>query len=253
MYKRIIGKTCRLLPTNRRFGIELEVCRAPNEDGAPHFDKIHDCSVRGDSLEYVSPILAGDAGLRAVANFCSYAKAMKWETDESCGYHLHVNVKDMHVSARRKLAYAYILTEKFWATHVPAWRTENSYCHEMFINDSPSRVLTEAGFGAVARENNHCSWLNIIPSLDESYGTFEIRLHHGTLDKQAVINWIKIHLWFFKAMQPLSVIDIESSLAEKSADQQRDVLLKLGMNKRLSNYYAAKRNHVPQTYYDEYA
>lgn len=253
----------RLGGVTRRFGVELEVSHADAIDGiiGRHEDRYgrpigsgerktpfgvkSDGSVNGDALEFVSPVLQGDAGLEAVENLCAYAESHSWETDHSCGYHLHVDCTDLNDEQRKAVYYAYALTEALWARFVPPSRAgENTYCRKMHLSPADIRraQFSDTLYRVENGPNHRYCWCNLL-SLDR-HGTIEIRLHTGTINKDQVCNWIKAHLLFVEAVKGMTIEQIDKAFADKTVAGQFLAIERIWGDRNLSEFYRRRAKKV---------
>jgi len=247
----------------RRFGVELEVSFADawrdlagrtedrygraistGERKTP-FGCKSDGSVNGDALEFYSPVLQGDAGLEAVENLCDYAAAHAWETDSSCGYHLHIDCGDLNDEQRKAVYYAYKLTESLWARFVPRNRAEeNTYCRKINLDAAQIRQDSFATTFQRVRNgpNDRYVWCNLL-SLDR-HSTIEIRLHTGTVDKAQVTNWIKAHLSFVETVKNMTLEQIDDAFADKTVAGQFLSIERIWQDRGLSEFYRRRAKRV---------
>jgi len=226
----------------RRFGVELEVSEADNwnaleRDSDRVFGIKSDGSVSGDGLEFYSPILQGDPGIEAVENLCAYASENGWNADESCGYHLHIDCSDLNGVQKKRVYYAYKLTEKLWHRFVPSDRLCGSWCHPIEIPAAEIRNMTFTEIrNRVSRgEYGRYIWANIC-SLSH-HRTIEIRLHNGTVDSDAVVNWIKAHVMFLDKVKDMLLTRIDRRFLNKTVDAQFSALETMWGDADLSAYY----------------
>jgi hypothetical protein len=187
------------LKSTRRFGIELETASCDEyrslRDKTVYGAK-HDGSISG--MEFVSPILQGDQGLRATRGFCTRAKHKGFTVDSDCGYHLHIDVSSNTPIEQRHIAYAYGYTRPFWARLVDSYRANDcNWCGS--TGWEPQRMVTCYHFDRFAGNQNRYTWFNIAALA--RFGTFEIRLHEGTIDSRTICNWVKAHLRFADFVQ----------------------------------------------------
>lgn len=187
--------------TSRSFGVELESdCGMGSPEFA--FDAKEDGSIEG--LEYVSHILRGDAGLREIKDFLAASRDM--QANEACGFHLHINVKDLNDAQRYTIFAAYAASEDVWHDHVDEERHGNSYCFR--LNDSGIDDIFYAwefnrDFRDFCRNRDRYYWMNV--SAFYRHGTFENRLHHGTFAYSEIQRWIVANLRFVKAVKDFTV------------------------------------------------
>jgi hypothetical protein len=232
----------------RRFGIELEISRAhPFRElqGQTVFGAKGDGSVNGDGREFVSPILQGDDGLQSVRNFLAYANAHNWHADASCGYHLHIDVRDLTGLQKRKIAYAYALTQDVWFAFVNSHRNNSHWCGKFRMTAADVERITEPrgrGFRHVRGHMTRGSWAVCCGT---RHGTFEIRLHQGTLVEAEVINWVKLHTWFADYVSRLKWHQIKRRFLNKTAQQQFRIFLENCPHEAALHFYKehAQRAH----------
>ena len=233
----------------RRFGVELEVSDVNYDasgyrNASPAFGLKEDGSVNGAGLEFYSPILQGDAGYDAVVALCDYAEAQKWDADESCGYHLHLDATDLSSDKRKAVLYAYKLTEALWARFVDRYRVQRSYCCPIPLEAAEIR---DRSFSASRRDiengdNGRYIWCNVL-SLDV-HSTIEIRLHYGTIHTADVTNWIKAHLLFMDFVANKSLDEIEALFADKTVAGQFLALEGIWGDRGLSEFYRRRAKSV---------
>jgi hypothetical protein len=92
----------------------------------------------------------------------------------------------------KAIACAYLLTYNVWKQFVDSDRIDNHYCHAS--RASISDVYGTKDFSGFAWNQTRYEWLNFVAY--SIHSTFEVRLHHGTLDANEVCNWIKAHATF---------------------------------------------------------
>jgi hypothetical protein len=158
-------------------------------------------------MEFVSPILRGDQGLHMTRGFCTRAKHMGFDVDGDCGYHLHFDVSENTELQRRHISAAYAYTYPFWCRFVNSYRANDcTYCGVQ--SWSGDQMETTYRFDRFANRTERYTWFNIY-SLG-THGTFEIRLHEGTLDSRRICNWAKAHTRFADFVQDMKFFQIRN-------------------------------------------
>ena len=231
-----------ILGSARCFGIELETSSCPDHteiDGETIFGCKDDSSI--DGKEFISPILSGDSGLAAIDKFCRVANRHGFEVDNSCGYHLHIDARDMSTEQRQKVAFAYWATEKLWGRFVPTSRRKNSYCGP--IEWQVGVLLTDLSM--VVRNYRRYCWLNLAALSD--HRTIEIRLHTSTLDADKVTNWVKAHLRFVEWAMTQTIERIERVFTG-TLQQQFNALCGIWGDDSLSEFYADRAHKWGTTF-----
>ncbi len=230
------------VPSDRYFGIELETHRCVNYRqllegncwGAKYDDTV-------EGMEFDSPKFKGDCGFEAVASICNIAKDNAWQVNSDCGFHLHLDMSNESAKNLRAIAYAYDSTIEVWRELVSDDRQLSSWCtHE---NDSSeiqyltSKTAWKSYAGSHARRH---VWLNWSAYYD--YGTIEIRSHEGTLDPEAICNWVKAHMvfvdWATKVGEK-TVLDTLRGTKSKLFSIIADIWSEAGQSE-LHKYYSRK-------------
>jgi hypothetical protein len=198
-----------------------------------------DGSINGnDTVELVSPILSGPAGLEEVAKVVKLMAAAGGKVNKTCGFHVHVNAQDLSsgtlVNVYRRYAKHEAQIDSFM---VPSRRGNlNGYCKSptsmLYMLDAATPAMScedvaELMFerwvggtyiGGRYNKVNLCAYLR--------HGTIEFRHHSGTLNVNKVINWIAFCVNFvetsirtdsddiFTGVHPDSVVFFNQRIAE---------------------------------------
>jgi len=199
------------LHTNRQFGIEIE-CFGLNIDraveviqqagfpcafeGYNHITRsqwkvVTDSSVR-DGFEVVSPILRGNEGLQAVKKVASALVRAGAKVDRRCGFHVHVNARDLLGIDILNCIRRYAAHEAQIDGFMPPSRrgTNNTYCRTMdeVVRAIESISSTASPLQIAQRIYERYYKLNV--QAFARHGTIEFRQHSGTVDYHKMINWI---------------------------------------------------------------
>ncbi len=207
--------------SNRMFGLELEVVDLSKVAYYRHLSKhwkcIGDGSVTGtkNAGEFVSIKLRGDAGLIAVNRICDYFIKTGIHVNKTCGYHLHVDVNDLDKNALYNVVKFAKENETVFRGLVPGKRRSNSYCakmpfplpdvadldnmdredlfHHLIKGKVPASSEKKRFIKDVKRSASIMTryiWFNLCSVYYRN--TIEIRLHHGTVNRMEIINWVKL-------------------------------------------------------------
>lgn len=192
------------------FGVELETSKCPDHTelrGATPFGCKPDGSISG--MEFVSPILAGDAGLREIRRFCDMADDSGFAVDASCGFHAHFGIGHLSLEQRKALALAYHLTYHVWKTFVSPNRQGNRFCApHNYSAASVDEIGDDYQWESFCRRNgrdNSYYWANWGAWND--HRTVEIRLHTATLCGNKICNWVVAHARFISAVAEMGTLD----------------------------------------------
>lgn len=221
----------------RTYGVELETANCDGHadlQGRTHFGCKYDGSISGK--EFVSPILRGDDGLDEIRSFCRAAGRRDWAVDRKCGYHLHLGVGSESPESLRSIALAYWYTENAWQSFVPASRRGNDYCEPITWDGGDlSRLDTCYAWTNFAEHQNRYRWFNVA-SYSE-HGTFEIRLHTGTLCGEKVVNWVKAHARFVDWAATKTPAEIRAHFSGRTKDEKFAALAEIWDDENLTEYY----------------
>lgn len=229
--------------SRRRFGVELETSSC---DGSAEGTSIFGCKGDGsiDGMEFVSPPMEGDNGLREVRKLCEIANDNGWEVDKSCGYHLHVNVGDLTHEERASVAYAYLLTAELWNSFFPDSRRDSTYACGLCWTRTHCERYRDTGDAAYITDWTRYQWLNV--SAYHRHGTFEVRLHTGTLNGRKVCNWIKAHTRFVDYVACLDFAELDD-LLDGDVQDQFDGLCQILDDMELCEFYAERHSRYNET------
>jgi len=186
----------------RRFGVELEYTECTNHANRPYFRDIYEHTGR----EYVSGIMYSDGGLEAVRDFAEYAKREGWTCATSgnrCGYHLHIDMRDLSVDQLKSIASAYIKTRGIWEACVAPWRKDGHRFSKFEYHDIETirNCRDCADFRRLERDRfKFINW-----QAYSVHGTLEIRGHEGTLEPDEICNWIVAHTRFVDHVSNLDI------------------------------------------------
>lgn len=174
--------------SERAFGVEIETAECDDYRSIRNqtlFGAKFDGSIGG--MEFVSPPLKGDQGIAEVAKLCGIADEKGWSVDSDCGLHVHLDVSCESMQRLRRIAYAFAKTQAVWQSLTTPYRATDC-CYATPIRWKPHQVFSKdvRSFG---RDQSRYQWLNIAAC--ERHGTIEVRIHEGTIDGDAICNWIK--------------------------------------------------------------
>jgi hypothetical protein len=199
-----------------KYGVEIETSRCDNwqvlRDNTV-FGVKPDGSISG--LEFVSPILYGDQGFDAIREICAFASSNDWRINNACGLHVHVDMRSMTENQLFAICYAYLMGEDGFYRMVKPERRGGEYSGR-HGRDAASRLL--ANWRDATRvfdrsiPGGRCSrWF--APSAYVCHQTFEIRVHHASLDADEICNWVRANLLFIDRVKDLTADEIDAVFA----------------------------------------
>ncbi len=228
--------------STRKYGIELETHSCPDHSDL-HGETIFGCKPDGsvDGMEFISPVLNGDAGFDELDKLCQFSRRHGWEVNSSCGYHLHCDMTEENDENLFKIALAYHYTYSLWCRFVSNPRIRNYYCahHEWDETD----IVSDRDFSDFIYEsgNEKYRWFNVAAYLD--HRTFEIRIHGGTMNPTKIKNWAKAHLRFIDAVAKMTLEEITDAFAGVDVAKQFNIISQIWDDVKLTEFYTARAEH----------
>lgn len=195
----------------RRFGVEIEAYNCTQEkllhelceagirvaiEGythrtTEHWKLVTDSSLSGnDTFELVSPILAGEAGLKELETVCWVLDLCDVKVNDSCGFHVHMDAAGFSMETWKNLALTYKHLEPVIDSFMPGSRRNNQYCQSLHgISDRAIRDASTITDLQCVFNNRRYYKLNL-----EAYSrhrTVEFRQHSGTTNYTKMEKWIR--------------------------------------------------------------
>jgi hypothetical protein len=192
----------------------------------------------GTGFEYVSPPLAfTEENLKKVRDVVDAIKAVNEAgVNHSCGLHVHLDMTGEPKEKIKRFWDRYGSLEKDFDAMVEPQRRGNAgqYCKSVLRYKNSIKAFYKKFIEVTKREdipeetyigdiffpkvlNNRYLKMNHTPYFNNRK-TCEVRHHHGTLDGQEVVNWIKICETAFEASQDVKTEDQENDINFKLPD-----------------------------------
>lgn len=157
-------------------------------------------------VEFVSPILRGENGLKQVETVCKALTDFGCTVNKKCGLHVHVGVANAALGFFKNLTKLYALYEPIIDAMMPASRraSANMFCRSMTAanmariesaNDLDSLINTISGRGGESR------YFKLNLTAYRRHRTVEFRQHSGTLDAIKATKWAILCLKMVAAAQ----------------------------------------------------
>lgn len=201
-----------LIGSERQFGVELEYHNVSNTSRVEEeciFGGKYDCSLDDGGVEFYSPPMRGDGGIKSCLQFCRIAGEEGFSGDDpelpDQGYHLHVDLSDLTVEQVRAVFKAYHLTQEFWCSTVPSHRLESDWAKGLVLRGYPESMTDSNNLSRLERwaeSHNRYMWANV--AAYAKFGTVELRVHETSNDGDVVTNWIRAHVRFVDQISTLT-------------------------------------------------
>lgn len=129
---------------NIHFGIEMECVRKvgysfSNEfvDSFPNWGWTRDSSIKFKedeySVEFISCPLSGEVGLNELNRFLAFLKEKDFKVNNTCGFHVHVDARQLSWTQMRNVAIAWQLIQPYVFAKLPQGRSKCKHCKPLNI------------------------------------------------------------------------------------------------------------------------
>lgn len=158
----------------------------------------------GDGNEFKSFPANGDLLLKNIHLITRYLKDAGGVVNRTCGLHVHIDMRDIKKVKRARIIKAWMALESVFTGMVSDSRVDGEYTRYL------AKYAKEKGDRAhIFNERGGRSSLNA--SAIRKHGTFEFRLHQGSLNAIKIKNWCLLLLSFVETFKDVSftVKDLE--------------------------------------------
>jgi hypothetical protein len=228
----------------RCYGVEIETDTCNGHSSALRgsvWGAKNDCSVNGK--EFYSSILNGNTGLEAVAKIASVARRNDWTVDDSCGLHVHFDMRDESTDGMKSIALAYLLSADVFSQFVAEERRDNHYCGPN--NTDLGELYAVTDFYSWSGRQGRYYWINFAAYYN--HRTFEVRSHQGTCNEKEICNWIRIHAVFMDWASKAGWAKVRNTLLTADTTGRTAFILGL-LDDDLALYYRDKAEYYQTEY-----
>lgn len=167
-------------------------------------------------------------------------------TSRKCGLHIHVFTKDLSDQQRANIVLRWsALDRAVFQTLVAVSRRDNHFCRPMTQHEANTVAgLFALGVAPQDHQTNKYRSLNVLPF--KKIGTFEFRLHQGTLNFNKVKNWVTLLLSFVQGMgDETEDRTVDASGAVERTERLLDMLAeKTPVDNRLKTFWLNRQQQV---------
>lgn len=164
------------------------------------------------TIEVVSPILKGQAGMEALKKVCEAHAEVGTIVNRTCGLHVHHDATALTLGQAKRIAHSYSNVQGIIDSLVaPSRRANNAYCGRLSPGDLRN-IDAAITIGNMA--NNMGRYKNVnIGHAYHTHKTIEFRQHQGTVDYDKIAAWITLGQHIFghvvngQTLQPTENID----------------------------------------------
>lgn len=166
-------------------------------------------------------------------------------TSRRCGLHIHVFTKDLTNTQRANIVRRWAaLDQSVMQTLVAVSRRGNTYCMPMSSQevDRVAFFLENGNSAALETVTQKYRSLNVLPF--KKIGTFEFRLHQGTLNFSKVKNWVTLLLAFVQSMGDEQEATVDGGAVERT-ERLLDLLVeKTPVTQKLKTFWLNRQQQV---------
>ena len=184
--------------------------------------------------EAISPVGYGDSHLEQIGKVMKALRTGGARVNTQAGLHVHINMKDMGKEGLANFVTTWAQQEDFLFGLCAPSRRNNHYCEPISMTDAQN-IATQ--FRASGRAYGNRGALNITsyPKL----GTFEIRMHQGTLNPEKMRAWVKLLLAFAQVVKENQFSDLVPDLSVLGALTAKGFL-----DQEIGSYLFARHGHL---------
>lgn len=170
-------------------------CDYTNDDFDEDCGDCDGCNSITRGCEIVSPPLHYNAeSIAAISEIFDALNKARAFVNHTCGLHVHVDASFIHDLKAYEQDEFFVHIQKLYATHEKSFDSRMSYCRTKSVNKFCRSMINRNDTYPTLGIQGRYYKLNIQSFL--RHGTLEFRHHHGTLDKNEVIEWVKTCLLF---------------------------------------------------------
>jgi hypothetical protein len=177
-------------------------------------------------VEFYSNAYNGDLLFNKITDFCKELKKRNYTVNSDCGLHIHIGINKRNTNLK-KIYFFYKKYEPLFYSMVSPSRTNNTNCYRIcsVFNFTDNQLLKTKNNTDIKKlfyetkslkqiqhetkqkyNGKRYCWINFHSIFLR--GTFEIRVHNGTIDHFKIINWFKINLEVLNFLKNLSIDSI---------------------------------------------
>jgi hypothetical protein len=197
------GKTSKVNPSSRLFGLELEIANSAwnsRQEIDPEIRNwagaalVPDGSLPDGGYEINTPPSSGDLFVQKVQSLCAALGRASASVTRECGFHVHVDARRMTYRSMRRLVRLYERVEPAMFGMVPPSRKNNRYCRR--VRDDYSKSFS--GHVATARVKAEVVSAVYAVDLDSKRGKESFSRRSKSKYDDARYGAMNLHSWFYR-------------------------------------------------------
>jgi hypothetical protein len=190
-------------------------------------------------LEFRSPILRTEADLAGVEAMAERIRGLGFRTNERCGLHVHVDVRQLTDAQRRLFMKFFVQFEDLFFGLCPD-RRSNTYCKPIPLGYL--QALRHNPSWSVWTDRYH--WMN--GQAFARHGTCEFRLMGGSLNTRQIMGWMNLLLHIYSMVVNGMIHERDLMNFEKDNTQSTELLHKFAVMLHLDTEEQTLEFDTPQ-------
>lgn len=158
--------------------------------------------------EAISPVGFGEDHLAVIGKVMQGLRAGGAKVNTQAGLHVHLNMKDMGREGLANFVLTWAQQEDFMYGLCAPSRRGNHYCEPISITEAEN-IATQFRQSGRAYGNRGALNITSYPKL----GTFEIRMHQGTLNPKKMTAWVKLLMALVQVVKQNEFSDLTGDLS----------------------------------------
>lgn len=166
---------------------------------------VRDGSLSGGSngaAEVVSPVLRGQDGMNQVRTVMGILRDAGSHTNSSCGMHIHIGMDTLTANEQARVILNHAKWQAAFDAFITVARQSNSYASKRPLPMATRLAEAWAENDGASRRSisdNQGRYYTLNLNSFYKYGTFEFRMHGGSLNGLNATAWIALHHGFIAA------------------------------------------------------
>lgn len=204
------GGTFKINPIRRYIGVELEVARS-DTSSRYQIDPVvaawegtavvRDGSLADGGYEICTPPTSGDLFVQRIETLCEALGRSSAAVTTECGFHVHVDARDLTYRALQRLVALYSHVEPALFEMVPRSRRENRFCQRCgprFLQRGIAAALDEAATKSPKRAKTALIKAVYEENIEDRYGEERFEARKGAKYDDARYAALNLHSWFYR-------------------------------------------------------
>ena len=178
-----------------------------NHETQRYWKIVSDASLRGrnGTAEAVSPVLRGQEGANELRSVMKALRDGGARTNSSCGQHIHIGVDHLTPEQQANVILYHSVWNPAFDAYILQSRLNETYSRNRTIDSAVQLSGRWLSCDADARRDlsyrmQANRYYNLNVASFHKYGTFEFRMHHGSLNGKNTTAWIALHTAFIQAI-----------------------------------------------------